>query len=840
MANKIRLYFLYCLSLFLFLNPTSFLGQEAGAQIRLSDYLQELEQTFEVKFSYADEQINQKRIAPSNFKDLDEILTYIESKTQLEIQKLSERYYALSLKETLDICATVLDNFEQNTVMGATVEVLSSKIFKVTDENGGFYIENVPKDAVLRISYLGYKNLIVAASDLTHDQPCKTLLLSQFYQQLEEVVVYEFLTKGIIKQTDGSFQINSEEFGVLPGLIEPDVLQTVQALPGIESVDETVSDINIRGGSNDQNLILWDGIKMYQSGHFFGLISAFNPYLTDEVTLIKNGTSSRYGDGVSGIIDIRTKDNIEDQLYGGAGINLIGGDAYAHVPISDQLAVQFSARRSITDLISTPTYEKFFTRVFDDNEVSQDGNFYFYDFTGKLLYNLNDSQKIRFSFININNLLDYSETEMESNEKTQSSLDQTNLSFGGSWQSNWNDVLTSNLSTYYTRYELGAKNITSNALQVLFQNNEVEELSAKLSADYSPNDFFQWSNGIQYTETGISNTTDVTQPPFQSNVRNVVRSSALFSEAQYLSENQKLFLRGGVRLNYLDNPNSFQEFIPEPRFSLNYSITREFKIQALGEFKSQATNQILDLEQNFLGIEKRRWIVSDGETLPVTKSKQGSFGFNYDAQNFYVGAEAFYKLVEGISTSTQGFQNQNQFNGEIGEYEVKGLEFLINRKTDIYSIWASYTYNLNNYRFDEVLPPEFPNNLDIRHTATFAGTYNLNELKFGVGLNYRSGRPFTEPDASDPIDSTFFPNRINYNTPNSSRLPEYLRADASVIYQFDLSRSLKASAGISVLNITNRKNILNTYYQLNEENEIETISTTSLGITPNASFRVRF
>ncbi len=816
------------------------MGQEAGAQIRLSDYLQELEQTFEVKFSYADEQINQKRIAPSNFKDLDEILTYIESKTQLEIQKLSERYYALSLKETLDICATVLDNFEQNTVMGATVEVLSSKIFKVTDENGGFYIENVPKDAVLRISYLGYKNLIVAASDLTHDQPCKTLLLSQFYQQLEEVVVYEFLTKGIIKQTDGSFQINSEEFGVLPGLIEPDVLQTVQALPGIESVDETVSDINIRGGSNDQNLILWDGIKMYQSGHFFGLISAFNPYLTDEVTLIKNGTSSRYGDGVSGIIDIRTKDNIEDQLYGGAGINLIGGDAYAHVPISDQLAVQFSARRSITDLISTPTYEKFFTRVFDDNEVSQDGNFYFYDFTGKLLYNLNDSQKIRFSFININNLLDYSETEMESNEKTQSSLDQTNLSFGGSWQSNWNDVLTSNLSTYYTRYELGAKNITSNALQVLFQNNEVEELSAKLSADYSPNDFFQWSNGIQYTETGISNTTDVTQPPFQSNVRNVVRSSALFSEAQYLSENQKLFLRGGVRLNYLDNPNSFQEFIPEPRFSLNYSITREFKIQALGEFKSQATNQILDLEQNFLGIEKRRWIVSDGETLPVTKSKQGSFGFNYDAQNFYVGAEAFYKLVEGISTSTQGFQNQNQFNGEIGEYEVKGLEFLINRKTDIYSIWASYTYNLNNYRFDEVLPPEFPNNLDIRHTATFAGTYNLNELKFGVGLNYRSGRPFTEPDASDPIDSTFFPNRINYNTPNSSRLPEYLRADASVIYQFDLSRSLKASAGISVLNITNRKNILNTYYQLNEENEIETISTTSLGITPNASFRVRF
>lgn len=64
--------------------------------------------------------------------------------------------------------------------------------------------------------------------------------------------------------------MNTAEFGILPGLIEPDILQTVQALPGIKSIDETVSDINVRGGTNDQNLILWNGIKMYQSGHFLG------------------------------------------------------------------------------------------------------------------------------------------------------------------------------------------------------------------------------------------------------------------------------------------------------------------------------------------------------------------------------------------------------------------------------------------------------------------------------------------------------------------------------------------------------------------------------------------
>lgn len=795
MATKSVLRFLTCLTFILLFNTYILGAQELGAQLYLKAFLSKLEQEYDIKFSYADELVAERKIKLPNSKELPAILNEIESQTQLHIQKLSERYYALSLHEHLEICGTVLDNFEQNTVNGATVEVLSTEMNKVTDANGYFHFKEVPKNAVLRISYLGYKNLIISAAELTNRQPCKKLLLSQFYQQLDEVVVYEFLTKGIIKQSDGSYQLNSEEFGVLPGLIEPDVLQTVQALPGIESIDETVSDINIRGGSNDQNLILWDGIKMYQSGHFFGLISAFNPYLTDQVTLIKNGTSSRYGDGVSGIIDIRTKDEVSEDYYGGAGFNLIGGDVYGHVPVSEQTAFQFSARRSITDFINTPTYDRFFTRAFDENEVSQDGNFYFYDFTGKLMYDLNENHKFRGSFIKINNFLEYSETDMDSGEKTQSSLDQNNLSFGGSYEGKWSKRFSSNLSGYYTKYQLGAQNITSNAQQVLFQNNEVEEFSARLNTSYQANDHTQWNNGYQYTETGIGNATDVSQPPYQSNVSNVVRSHALFTESVFESENRKVFLRAGLRANFLQNPNSFEEFILEPRLSFNYAFTRELKIQALGEFKSQATNQVLDLEQNFLGIEKRRWIVSDGVNLPITKSKQGSIGLNYDSEYFYVGMEGFYKKVSGISTATQGFQNQNQFNGEIGEYDVKGVEFLVNKKTDIYSVWASYTYNLNNYRFSELTPSNFPNNLDIRHTATLAGTYSIDHLKLGIGLNYRTGRPFTAPDEENPIDSTFFPHRINYQNANSSRLPEYLRADISAIYSFEISSRFKLPLG---------------------------------------------
>ncbi|NND51247.1 MAG: Plug domain-containing protein, partial [Flavobacteriaceae bacterium] len=150
-------------------------------------------------------------------------------------------------------------------------------------------------------------------------------------QFLDEVVVVNYLTKGISLKNDGIIRLQPKQFGILPGLIEPDVLQTIQSLPGIMSVDERVSNLNVRGGTHDQNLILWDGIKMYQSGHFFGLISAFNPYLTEDVIVSKNGASAMYGDGVSSIIDMRSSNELQAKFSGGAGLNLISADAYTKV-----------------------------------------------------------------------------------------------------------------------------------------------------------------------------------------------------------------------------------------------------------------------------------------------------------------------------------------------------------------------------------------------------------------------------------------------------------------------------------------------------------------------------
>ncbi|WP_411031175.1 TonB-dependent receptor plug domain-containing protein [Spongiimicrobium sp. 3-5] len=819
----------------------------------LISYIRTLEEKFDIKFSYVDEDIAPLRITVPREGSLDEILSAIQQQTQIQIKKLNERYYTLSKSTTVDICAMVLDNFEENTVTGATIEVLGSDIVTVTDLNGQFRLENIPRKTMIGIRHLGYKTKFVSAEDLTTGRPCKTLLLAQNFQKLDEVVLFKFLTTGLSKEDDASILLNTEDFGILPGLIEPDVLQTVQALPGIKSIDETVSDINIRGGTNDQNLILWDGIKMYQSGHFFGLISVFNPYLTDKVTIVKNGTSAQYGDGVSGVISMQTKNDLEDGFFGGAGFNLIGGDMYGQIPVTDNMALQFSARRSVTDFLNTPTFNRFFDRAFQDTEVKEgnspsadidilrEENFYFYDFTGKLLYDINNWQKVRLSFINIVNNLDYMETAQVSGRTTESRLDQTNISFGGSLESNWTDDFSTFLNIYYTRYNLDALSISPDAVQQLFQNNRVLETAVKLKTDYTLTNTIKLFNGYQFNEVGITNFTDVTQPPFNSNIKGVIRTHALFSEIGYTSNNNLLKVRGGARLNYMENLDTFREFIIEPRLNVNYALTGNLKVEVLGEFKSQTTNQIIDLEQNFLGIEKRRWILSDEVTLPITKSKQGSMGFAHEKNNLYIGLEGFYKKVEGVSIATQGFQNQDQFNGEIGSYDIKGVEFLINKKTPRFSTWLSYAYNVNNYTFEDIDPSKFPNNLDIRHTLTFAGTYSRNNLKLGIGFNYRTGKPFTEPlDGPGAIDSSTFPLSINYKDPNSSRLSDYIRADASAIYDFELSPRVKASVGASVLNFLDRENILNTYYRVNNQDRIETVENVSLGITPNFSFRVWF
>ena len=744
----------------------------------LIEVLKSVEGKFNISFSYTDETVRDKQVLPPDDNlSLSQVIKYLSDTTQLEFEVLDNRFVAIR---------TSAKTNSENEVTEKPLEVLP------------------------------------------------------------EVVISNYLTSGIVKDNTGLVIIKPKSFGILPGLIEPDVLQTVQALPGVLSVDETVSNINVRGGTNDQNLLLWDGIKMYQSGHFFGLISAYNPYLTESVNVYKNGTSAKYGDGISSIIDMRLSDQLDGEFKAGAGFNLINLDGFAKIPISKKLELQVSSRRSVNDFIITPTYDQYFKRVFQDSDltnnqgedapsISKNERFYFYDVTTKLLYDLSKKDKLRFNFLNIYNNLNYEEqsTGSDVNEVLNSQLIQQNLAAGISYTRDWSQKFSTMAQVYLSNYDLDATNFDVTNNQRLIQENEVYDSALKLEADYSLDTNFKFTSGYQFYENGISNLEDVNNPEFRSYIKEVIRSHSVFLEGQFLSNNARTNLRFGTRLNYFEK---FNKYLTEPRLSFSQRFLNDFRFEVLAELKSQTTSQIIDLQNDFLGVEKRRWILSNDADIPVLKSRQVSAGIHYSKNKLLISAEAFIKHVDGITTRSQGFQNQYQFVNAIGDYQVKGVDFLINKQFSSFSTWLSYSYAQNDYIFKGLNNGEsFPNNLDIRHAATFAGTYTLDNFKLALGLNWHTGKPTTfVSDVQDDSNTT-----IEYDSPNAERLKDYVRTDFSTTYSFNLSPNSTAIVGASVWNLFNKKNIINTYYVMDGDT-ITPVENVSLGITPNVSFRVHF
>ena len=264
----------------------------------------------------------------------------------------------------------------------------------------------------------------------------------------------------------------------------------------------------------------------------------------------------------------------------------------------------------------------------------------------------------------------------------------------------------------------------------------------------------------------------------------------------------------------------------------------------LGEFKSQSATQRIDFESDFLGIEKRRWILADEENTPILKSKQASAGLVYSKNDFFMNVEAYYKIVDDINSANQGFQNQFRFSRAIGNYTVKGAEFVINHKTKSFSTWASYVYSKNDYEFATLVPPSFPNNLDMQHAATLAGSYSWNALKIALGLNWHSGKPYTIPLEGDETTGEGGLIMLQYDSPNNERLPDYFRTDFSAEYLWKLSPEIDAKINFALLNLLNTQNTINIRYALvrdaNNEVSVNKIEEISLGITPNFSFQVLF
>lgn len=848
----------YFLLVFLLILPFTVQAQEAKtAALPLLSYLPTLEKQFQVRFSYNPTLLEDLELpARPDQKDLNGILRYISEKTPVRFFQINERYIAVQrLGENLyTVCGTLLDAASGAPIANASI--LGNSTGTETDENGTFRLSNISENEALSIYYSGILLKIVEASELLASTgQCAEVLVNRNFNFLPTVVLNSYFSKGISKNASGSITISNKNFDILPNLTEPDILQIVQVLPGVESADESASNINIRGGNSDETLLLWDDVRMYQSGHFFGLISAFNPNLTQQVTVYKNGTNPRFGETLSGVISMESDNEIPEAISGGVGVNLISANGYAKIPVSENISFNVSGRTSINTGIGNPVYNEFFNRAFQNTVVtnlqnntsqgvrSTDENFNFYDVNIKALWDISEKDKLRYNFLSIFNKLRF--TEIFIDETTSSSnlsnLQQDTQVNMVAWHRNWSPNLKSSLLVSATEYGLEESNLEVDSNRLNERQNLVKENNVKFDVSYTLNERTLVSGGYQYTDTETLYAETAGNNGAVAVTPNELFVHAFFANARLQFFQKKTVVTFGARAT---DYNNLGQFYWEPRANIYHSLSKSIRVYAAAERKYQAIYQLADTESQLLGVENRRWIAANGVENKVLESTQVSAGAVFSKRGWTATLEGFNKKVTGILAANQGFRNQFRESGALGSYTSYGLEFSLNKRLDKFNAWFSYTYMDNEYQFTDLEPSTFPHRLDIAHSARVAATYEINNFTVALGTHFRTGTPYTKPIPNNPLNFDNGQPTINYSRPNAETVASYFRTDASAKYEFKIDGTFNGTLHLSLLNIFDRRNPLDTYYRIAEDEAgnatVNRVDQFSLGFTPNLSFNLLF
>ncbi len=804
----------------------------------------------------------------------------IELQTSYLLEKVGENDYIL-VKNTkiVDICAIVVDAVSKFELPQADI-LLDKKTIGITNKKGFFELQLHPWDSI-SISYLGYQNKTTKISELTTN--CDTIKLQPEIQNLGQVLVKEYLTGGIQKNQDASVNISTKKLRILPGLVEPDVLQSLQLLPGINSPTEDPAGLYIRGGTPGQNLVLWDGIKMYHNGHFFNQISTFNPFITKNVTVYRGGTSVRYGDRISGVVAIESDDDLLEKIRTGGGLNLTHLDAYIKVPLSKKLGFMFAGRRSTTDVYQNITYNNLIRKVFQntranipDNgeastpeERSREDDFSFSDSNFKILWKPNDNNTLKFSSIFAENRLDNIKTvfvpEANIEAEVQDILKIRNLGFSLNWDKKYLAGVHQNINFYFSSYDQRYNNIETqtfdDAIESTVNNNKVKDIGGEYTLHFPLSKKQSLDIGYQFTynETAYEQRNIFLDVPIPEEEGFILDGNGtnhtIYSEYKY--KTSKTFINIGLRGSQVSNANAF--FI-EPRMFSSYELLDNFTLSTSAELKNQQLNNYVTNSSAFgtiktLPVADNIWILSNNSSnnedvnvpfIKVVKSAQFTLGALYTYKGWNFDLEGYYKKITDISSLGDlildiSVPDDDETVIFYGKEERIGVDFLLKKRINNYRFWAGYSLSKTITSFPFVQDSYFNGNYDQRHVFNLSQTLQVNQFEFALGWNYASGRPFTKifRDDNDLDGGVTDPRGIN-----SSRFKPYHRLDASVTYRFPLNKvkNTNGMIGISLRNIYNRKNTISQGLRENQDEGLnfylEGFENKSLRFTPD--FVIRF
>ncbi|WP_462249889.1 TonB-dependent receptor [Ekhidna sp.] len=836
----------YNLLLLLLLVPSICWSQESSKE-DLRDILLSLQERHKIQFSFTDEAISDKMAIVDSTLTLEQTIAKLELDTRLRFQFLNDDYIVVRNYRGDDL-VTICGNIKSHSgspLLGVSIGFSSSEgVF--TDENGRFKLDSIPYESWLTLSYLGFATKRLKVSRLSFKE-CVQIKMSESIEELDEIVVSDYLAAGISKNYN-EIQINPHTLKTLSGLAEPDILQSIQQIPGVNSPFETAAGIHVRGGLPDQNLVLWNGIKTYNHSHFFGMISAFNPYITDKVSFIKHGTSAKYGDRISSVIDINSSQRVAKNISGGIGTNLLFSDGFVEIPLlKDKLSIEVSARRSFTDILQTPTYNQISDRVFQNTKIGDEtsgdsqskNSFYFTDFSFSSSYELNNNNTFILSGLYNKNELQFQSQDALGIETFSDELLNENEGVNIKWIGKLNDRFgleaSGSLSRYILRYEFIRSVPDTTTLSS--KKNFVKESNYQLNGDYNLSDGHSLAFGYNYSNSKIRYAYETEAPSYEivlDSDNSIVDTHSGFIE--YLFDNKSLLIRPGIRLNYYQQLN---ESFVEPRLYIQKQLASHFALSLSTEYRTQIASQIKESVVSDLSLENKVWALASSDKFPVIKSLQFSSGLSFSKDGWFTELEAYRKSLNGVTTLIFGYLNglENQFRE--GESQIHGADLLLKKIWPQYESWVSYSYIKTENSFDDVNENRsFPGSWSIEHTIRWSNIYNLDDWEFSLGWIWHTGKSFT-----DVINtSTEGPVQIFYDEINQNNLPVYHRLDMSVMKEFNSKKNnfLRYRIGLSILNLYNKKNLLNREFRTTPSLNNQLIDTRvySLGFTPNLVFRV--
>ena len=830
------------------LSQVFLLGQNT-APTALFKILESLENEYDLRFSYQPEDVNPYILQLDwSSMDLEESLITIQSQTGLWITKIDQRYFTLTKTrpKAKNYCAQIFDAASKLPLHGATVKITGTNYLTTTDIDGSFLIEREQLNGAVQVTYLGQKPLIITPESLERGI-CPSFYSEGDLTTLETVKIGRYFTSGIVQRHQGNFSINTRAFGLLPGQTQNDALWFAQALPGVESTNETVSTMNIRGGTNDENNISWEGIRMYQYGHFFGLISAFNPMLSTELDLYKAGGPVHFRNYVSGAMNIHSSDELPDGSQFHYSLNALDTQFSTELRASESLGIRLAGRTSYNRWIPTPVYNSYFGRMFQDTEITNNQSdaaydqvnfeeqFYFFDFGGKINYYINESTHIKMAFMAIENHFEF--TEALANIEKINKLEQKSNVAGVFVHHQWNESQKTSAKFSLNQYHLQALNQDIFSNQTLKQDNEVLDIDAYITHDLYLGQN-QFSVTYDFNEIGVRNKQQVNVPLFFATKKEVIRSHMAHLNWRFRSDNNRLKLNLAGRASHYPKWN---QTLIEPILMAEYKMGRHQFLNGSIEQRHQTIGQRVDLQSDFLGIEKRRWSLADDQNSPMRRGKQFSLGWGYNRADMMLNIQGYYKEVKSLSAQSQLFQNQFQFSQAIGAYSIKGVEISGQKSIGPLDFWGSYSWSKNDYNFNAFSPSVFPNNGDIRHQIKWAINTTLHKIKYSFGGHWHSGLPYTETTGT--LSSDYFRGFIpDFDRPNERRLNSYLRLDFSAQYQWWTPNKTHFQINLGLINLLNQNNTLARRFRADldsiDEPQINTINTYGLGFTPNASLSI--